>query len=177
MVIVDGIVDKGHYLGIPAGVARAQAAGQACAAACFSTSGAAREADLPVDYLGLPVPNRFVIGYGLDYQEITAIFRILRSFERVKRSNVNVNKHLRSIILIILAVVAVFIIVERFVAPSEGETRLDYGAFYQKLEAGQVQSFHATGLSAIGDLSNGTKYSVAVPNVDQPFVDEVYRQG
>ena len=87
------------------------------------------------------------------------------------------SKHLKSIVLIILAVVAVFIIVERFVQPSEGETRLDYGAFYQKLEAGQVQSFHATGLNAIGDLSNGTKYSVAVPNVDQTFVDEVYKQG
>jgi cell division protease FtsH len=87
-----------------------------------------------------------------------------------------VNKHLRSIILIILAVIAVFILVERFVAPSEGETRLDYGAFYQKLEAGQVQSFHATGLNAIGDLSNGTKYSVAVPNLDHAFVDEVYRK-
>jgi cell division protease FtsH len=87
-----------------------------------------------------------------------------------------VSKHLRSIILIILAVVLVFIIVERFVAPSEGETRLDYGAFYQKLEAGQVQSFHATGLSAVGDLANGAKYSVAVPNVDQTFVDEVYRR-
>ena len=86
------------------------------------------------------------------------------------------SKHLRSIVLIILAVVAVFIIVERFVQPSEGETRLDYGAFYQKLEAGQVQSFHATGLNAIGDLSNGTKYSVAVPNVDQTFVDEVYKR-
>jgi cell division protease FtsH len=87
-----------------------------------------------------------------------------------------VNKHLRSIILIILAVIAVFILVERFVAPSEGEIRLDYGAFYQKLEAGQVQSFHATGLNAIGDLSNGTKYSVAVPNLDHTFVDEVYRK-
>jgi cell division protease FtsH len=87
-----------------------------------------------------------------------------------------VSKHLRSIILLILVVVAGFIIVERFVQPSEAETRLDYGAFYQKLEAGQVQSFHATGLNAIGDLSNGTKYSVAVPNVDQTFVDEVYKR-
>jgi cell division protease FtsH len=86
-----------------------------------------------------------------------------------------VSKHLRSIVLIIAAVVAVFIIVERFVQQPEGETRLDYGAFYQKLEAGQVQSFHATGLNAVGDLSNGTKYSVAVPNVDQTFVDEVFR--
>jgi cell division protease FtsH len=87
-----------------------------------------------------------------------------------------VSKHLRSIVLIIAAVVAVFIIVERFVQQPEGETRLDYGAFYQKLEAGQVQSFHATGLNAVGDLANGTKYSVAVPNVDQEFVNDVYRK-
>ncbi|HKE35849.1 MAG TPA: ATP-dependent zinc metalloprotease FtsH [Candidatus Baltobacteraceae bacterium] len=85
------------------------------------------------------------------------------------------SKHLRSIFLIILAAVVVFIIVERFVQPSEGATRLDYGAFYQKLEVGQVQSFHAVGLSATGDLVNGTKYTVAVPNVDQTFVDEVYK--
>jgi cell division protease FtsH len=87
-----------------------------------------------------------------------------------------VSKHLRSIFLIILAAVVVFIIVERFVQPSEGAARLDYGAFYQKLEAGQVQSFHAVGLSATGDLANGTKYTVAIPNVDQTFVNEVYKR-
>jgi cell division protease FtsH len=87
-----------------------------------------------------------------------------------------VSKHLRSILLIILAVVAVFILVERFVQPSEGATRLDYGAFYQKLEGSQVQSFHAVGLTATGDLTSGAKYTVAVPNVDQTFVDEVYKK-
>jgi len=87
-----------------------------------------------------------------------------------------VSKHLRSIFLIILAAVAVFVIVERFVQPSEGATRLDYGAFYQKLEAGQVQSFHAVGLAATGDLTSGSKYTVAVPNVDQEFVNEVYKR-
>jgi cell division protease FtsH len=87
-----------------------------------------------------------------------------------------VSKHLRSIFLIILAAVVVFIIVERFVQPSEAAARLDYGAFYQKLEAGQVQSFHAVGLSATGDLANGTKYTVAIPNVDQTFVNEVYKR-
>ncbi|HEY1978332.1 MAG TPA: ATP-dependent zinc metalloprotease FtsH [Candidatus Baltobacteraceae bacterium] len=86
------------------------------------------------------------------------------------------SKHLRSIFLVILAAVVVFIIVERFVQPSEGAARLDYGAFYQKLEAGQVQSFHAVGLSATGDLANGTKYTVAIPNVDQTFVNEVYKR-
>jgi cell division protease FtsH len=87
-----------------------------------------------------------------------------------------VSKNLRSIVLIIAAIVAVFILVERFVQPTEGATRLDYGAFYQKLEAGQVQSFHAVGLSSSGELTNGTKYTVSVPNVDQTFVDEVYRK-
>jgi cell division protease FtsH len=87
-----------------------------------------------------------------------------------------VSKHLRSILLIILAAVAVFILVERFVQPSEGTTHLDYGAFYQKLEAGQVQSFHAVGLTASGDLTNGSKYTVSIPNVDQTFVNEVERK-
>lgn len=45
------------------------------------------------------------------------------------------SKNLRSIVLIIAAIVAVFILVERFVQPSDSTTRLDYGAFYQKLEA------------------------------------------
>jgi cell division protease FtsH len=78
--------------------------------------------------------------------------------------------------LIIMAIVAVFIIVERFVQPGEGATRLDYGTFYQKLEAGQVQSFHAVGLSATGDLTSGAKFTVSVPNLDQTFVNDVYRK-
>jgi cell division protease FtsH len=87
-----------------------------------------------------------------------------------------VSKNLRSIVLIIVAVVLVFVVVERFVQPSEGTTRLDYGAFYQKLQAGQVQSFHAVGLSSSGELTSGAKYTVSVPNVDQTFVDEVYKK-
>jgi len=75
-----------------------------------------------------------------------------------------------------MAIVAVFIIVERFVQPGEGATRLDYGTFYQKLEAGQVQSFHAVGLSATGDLTSGAKFTVSVPNLDQTFVNDVYRK-
>ena len=82
-------------------------------------------------------------------------------------------KHLRSILLIVLAVVAVFFIVERVVQPGEGATRLDYGVFYQKLEAGQVQSFHAVGQQASGDLAGGGKYTVSLPNTDQEFVKDV----
>jgi cell division protease FtsH len=84
-----------------------------------------------------------------------------------------VTKHLRSFLLIVLAVLAVFFIVERYVQPTEGAQRLDYGIFYQKLEANQITSFHAIGQAASGDLSNGTKYTVSLPNTDQEFVKDV----
>ncbi len=29
-----------------------------------------REVDIPVDYIGFTVPNEFLVGYGLDYQEL-----------------------------------------------------------------------------------------------------------
>jgi cell division protease FtsH len=84
-----------------------------------------------------------------------------------------VSKHLRSILLIVLAVVAVFFIVERLVQPGEGAARLDYGVWHQKLEAGQIASFHAVGTQATGDLSNGNKYTVSLPNTDQELVNDV----
>ena len=83
------------------------------------------------------------------------------------------SKHLKSLVLIALAVVAVFFIVEKFVQPGEGAAHLDYNSFYQKLEEGQIASFHATGLNATGNLTTGTKYTVSVPNTDQAFVTEV----
>jgi cell division protease FtsH len=84
-----------------------------------------------------------------------------------------VSKHLRSILLIILAVVAVFVIVEKLVQPGEGAAPLDYGVWHQKLEAGQVASFHASGTQATGDLTNGAKYTVSLPNTDQELVNDV----
>jgi cell division protease FtsH len=84
-----------------------------------------------------------------------------------------VTKHLRSILLIAFAIVAVVLIVERFVQPGEGAQRLDYGIFYQKLEANQITSFHAVGDTASGDLSNGGKYTVSLPNTDAEFVKDV----
>ncbi|MEO9169976.1 MAG: ATP-dependent zinc metalloprotease FtsH [Candidatus Baltobacteraceae bacterium] len=82
-------------------------------------------------------------------------------------------KHLRSILLIVLAVLAVFFIVERVMQPGEGAQRLDYGVWHQKLEAGQIVSFHATGQSATGDLAGGRHYTVSLPNTDQEFVKDV----
>jgi cell division protease FtsH len=86
-----------------------------------------------------------------------------------------VSKHLRSILLIVGAVVLVFFVVEKLMQPSEGITRLDYGVFYQKLEANDVRSFHAVGLEASGELADGTKYTVTLPNTDSSFSRELSR--
>ncbi len=85
-------------------------------------------------------------------------------------------KHLRSILLVIVAVVLVVLAVERFVQPTATATSLDYGVFYQKLASGQIESFHAVGLQATGQLAGGAKYAVTVPNTDQAFVNEVYKK-
>ena len=84
-----------------------------------------------------------------------------------------VSKHLRSILLIVGAVVLVFFVVEKLMQPSEGVSRLDYGVFYQKLEANDVRSFHAVGFEASGELADGTKYTVTLPNTDSSFSREL----
>jgi cell division protease FtsH len=86
-----------------------------------------------------------------------------------------VSKHLRGILLILIACVAVFFIVQRLVLPTTDSTRLDYSAFYQKLESNQVQSFHAIGLDVTGDLTNGSHYETEIPNRDSAFVNQVMR--
>jgi hypoxanthine phosphoribosyltransferase len=40
-----------------------------------------RQADVPVEYIGLTAPDQFVIGYGLDYQEL---FRNLRYLAQLR---------------------------------------------------------------------------------------------
>jgi cell division protease FtsH len=84
-----------------------------------------------------------------------------------------VTKHLRSFILIIFAVALVFFVVERVVQPAEGVNHLEYGVFYQKLEADQIASFHAVGMDATGELTSGGKYSVTLPNTDSNFSREL----
>ena len=83
------------------------------------------------------------------------------------------SKHLRGIVLIIIACIAVFFIVQRLVLPTADSTRLEYSAFYQKLEHNQISSFHAVGFDVSGDLTNGNHYTTTIPNRDQAFVDQV----
>jgi cell division protease FtsH len=84
-----------------------------------------------------------------------------------------VSKHLRSILLIVAAVLIVFFVVEKLMQPGEGITRLEYGVFYQKLEANDVRSFQAVGLEASGELTDGTKYTVTLPNTDSSFSQQL----
>ncbi len=82
-------------------------------------------------------------------------------------------KHLRSIALILFVILVVLFVVQKLVQPTEATTKLDYGVFYQKLEADQIRSFHAVGPVATGTLNGGAKYVVSLPNTDQSFVDQV----
>jgi cell division protease FtsH len=84
-----------------------------------------------------------------------------------------VSKHLRGIVLIIIAIVSVFVIVQYLVRPMSDTTKLDYSAFYQKLEHNQIQTFHAIGEDVSGELTNGNHYTTTIPNRDQVFVDQV----
>ncbi len=83
------------------------------------------------------------------------------------------SKHLRGIVLILIACIAVFFVVQRLVLPTADSTRLDYSAFYQKLEHNQIQTFHAVGYDVTGDLASGNHYTTTIPNRDQAFVDQV----
>jgi cell division protease FtsH len=84
-----------------------------------------------------------------------------------------VSKHLRGIVFIIIACIAVFFIVQRLVLPTADSARLDYSAFYQKLVHNQISSFHAVGYDVSGDLTSGNHYTTTIPNRDQSFVDQV----
>ncbi|MFN2528693.1 MAG: ATP-dependent zinc metalloprotease FtsH [Candidatus Baltobacteraceae bacterium] len=78
-------------------------------------------------------------------------------------------KHLRSIILVILAIIAVFFIVERVVLPQNNSTKLSYSDFYHKVIANQVKDFHVVGHDGTGELKDGTKYTVSVPDAGYQF--------
>ncbi len=83
------------------------------------------------------------------------------------------SKHLRGIVLIIIACVAVFFIVQRLVLPTTDTARLDYSAFYQKLEHNQIEDFHAVGYDVTGHLVNGSSYTTSIPSRDFAFTELV----
>lgn len=69
VLIVEDIIDTGHTLDYLTRILRQRnpASLRVCT---LLNKPDRREVDTPIDYLGFDIPNKFVIGYGLDYGEI-----------------------------------------------------------------------------------------------------------
>ncbi len=83
------------------------------------------------------------------------------------------SKHLRSVVLIVLACIVVFFVVQKIVVPPNETTQLDYKTFYTKLEHGQVQDFSSLGTAASGTLPIGQHYTTSIPPPDPAFAKDV----
>ena len=68
VIVVEDIIDTGLTLNYLLGylVDRQPSSIKIC---CLLDKPARRLADIPIDYIGFTIPDRFVIGYGLDYDE------------------------------------------------------------------------------------------------------------
>ncbi len=68
VIIVEDIVDTGHTLDYLQEILQARRPRSVKVCALLNKVDA-REKDVTVDYIGFDIPNEFVIGYGLDYDE------------------------------------------------------------------------------------------------------------
>ena len=69
VLIVEDIIDSGHTLAYLRELllARDPASLRICT---LLNKPSRREADVPVDYIGFDIPDEFVVGYGLDFNEL-----------------------------------------------------------------------------------------------------------
>lgn len=69
VLIVEDIIDTGHTLNYLTSILRARhpASLRVCT---LLNKPDRREIDIPVDYIGFDIPNKFVVGYGLDFAEL-----------------------------------------------------------------------------------------------------------
>jgi hypoxanthine phosphoribosyltransferase len=68
VVIVEDIVDTGLTLTYLQGILRARNP-NTLRTACLLSKPSRRQVDVAVEYVGFTIADRFVVGYGLDYQE------------------------------------------------------------------------------------------------------------
>lgn len=66
VLIVEDIVDTGRTLSFLLQTLRARRP-RSIRAACLLDKRSRREVDVPVDYVGFVIPDRFVVGYGMDF--------------------------------------------------------------------------------------------------------------
>jgi hypoxanthine phosphoribosyltransferase len=68
VVIVEDIVDSGLTLKYLQEILHARSP-KTLKTACLLSKPSRRRVDVPVDYIGFTIPDRFVVGYGLDFGE------------------------------------------------------------------------------------------------------------
>lgn len=68
VIVVEDIVDTGLTLRYLIDLLETRRPASLRTAALLS-KGDARKVDVPVEYVGFPIPNEFVVGYGLDFDE------------------------------------------------------------------------------------------------------------
>ena len=68
VVIVEDIVDTGITLSYLRDMLRARNP-KTLRTACLLSKPSRRQVDVPVEYVGFAIPDKFVVGYGLDYAE------------------------------------------------------------------------------------------------------------
>lgn len=68
VVIIEDIVDTGLTLAYLQDVLQARKPSR-LRTACLLSKPSRRKVDVPVDYIGFTIEDRFVVGYGLDYDE------------------------------------------------------------------------------------------------------------
>ena len=68
VIIVEDIVDTGLTLNYLQEILRARAP-RSLKTACLLSKPSRRKIEVKVDYIGFEIPDKFVVGYGLDYSE------------------------------------------------------------------------------------------------------------
>ncbi|WP_343424605.1 hypoxanthine phosphoribosyltransferase [Candidatus Amarolinea dominans] len=69
VLIVEDIIDSGHTLAYLRRLLLARNPASLCICSLLDKK-ERREANVPVDYVGFVIPNEFVVGYGLDFNEL-----------------------------------------------------------------------------------------------------------
>jgi hypoxanthine phosphoribosyltransferase len=68
VIVVEDIVDTGLTLKYLQEILRSRAP-RSLRTACLLSKPSRRKVEVPVDYIGFTIEDRFVVGYGLDYAE------------------------------------------------------------------------------------------------------------
>jgi hypoxanthine phosphoribosyltransferase len=68
VIVVEDIVDTGLTLNYLQDILRARGP-RSLRTACLLSKPSRRKVDVPVDYVGFTIEDRFVVGYGLDFNE------------------------------------------------------------------------------------------------------------